>query len=129
MRRERSMDSRNLTAAQTGTGMDMSETSSFARPTSSALLGKQTATLKTSTTDEFADLFSRWARERGFGSSSDCMREVLYIAVLGPDWLIDLHRQRIASLSQNLSGIGAQPMSETTPSGTPVEIRQFGGQR
>ena len=73
----------------------MSETSTFARPTSSALLGKQTATLKTSTTDEFAELFSRWARERGFGSSSDCMRELLYIAVLGPDWLIDLHRQRI----------------------------------
>lgn len=109
--------------------MDMSETSSFARPTSSALLGKQTATLKTSVTDEFSEVFARWARDRGYGSGSDCMREVLYAAVYGPDWLIDVHRQRIASLAQNLAGIGTQPAAETAAAGTPVEIRQFGGQR
>ena len=108
MRRLRSMDSRTLTAAQTGIGMDMSETSSFARPTSSALLGKQTATVKTSVYDEVAEDFSRFARERGYGSGSDCLREIVMRALYGEDWLVNLHRQRIASLSQNLPAIGTE---------------------
>ena len=77
-----------------------------ARPTSSAMNGKQTATLKTLVTDEVSDDFARFARERGFGSTSDALRELVVVALYGADFLIDLHRKRIASLGVNRAAIG-----------------------
>ena len=81
----------------------------LSRPTSSALLGKQTAVLKTLVTDEVRDDFERFARSRGYGSSSDCLRELVLIALFGPTYLTDLHRKRIESLVPN--------GSETVPGG------------
>lgn len=77
-----------------------------ARPTSSAMHGKQTATLKTLVSDEVSDDFGRFARERGFGSTSDALRELVMVAVYGADFLVDLHRKRIESLSVNSAVIG-----------------------
>lgn len=77
-----------------------------ARPTSSAFAGKQTAVLKTLVSDEVCDDFGRFARERGFGSTSDALRELIYVAMYGADFLVDLHRKRIASLVISTSEIG-----------------------
>jgi hypothetical protein len=78
----------------------------LSRPTASALSGKQTVVLKTMVSDEVADAFTRFAKERGYATVSDCMRELLLVAVYGPDYLTDLHRQRIASLVRNQANAG-----------------------
>lgn len=78
----------------------------FARPTTAAMTGKQTATLKTMVTDEVAEDFARFARQRGYPSQADCLRELLLTALYGPDHVADLHRQRIASLFGDRSAIG-----------------------
>lgn len=73
---------------------------SLSRPTMQAIVGKQTATLKTNVTDEVSDEFTRWSREHGYASVSDCLRELVLVTVYGPEYLTDLHRQRIESLVQ-----------------------------
>lgn len=88
-------------------GVGMAE-DSLSRPTSNALLGKQTATLKTLVTDEVKDDFERFARERGYPSSSDCLRELVLVAVHGPSYLADLHRKRIESLVPIGAAIGTE---------------------
>jgi len=57
----------------------------FARPTTAAMAGKQTATLKTMVADEVKEDFARFARLRGYPSDSDCLRELVLTAVYGPD--------------------------------------------
>ena len=79
-----------------------------ARPTSSAMNGKQTCALKTLVTDEVGEEFAKFARERGYPSASDCLRELVMVSVYGPDYLSDLHRRRIASLGLNRSAIGTE---------------------
>ena len=81
----------------------------FARPTSSAMAGKQTAVLKTQVTDEVAEDFARFARLRGYPNGADCLREMVHTAVYGPDHVADLHRQRIQSLFGHRAGIGTEP--------------------
>lgn len=88
------------------TDRDAQASTVSARPTSSAAMGKQTVVLKTLVSDEFDEQFRRFARERGYGSTSDCLREIAICAVLGSDYLADLHRSRIESLGRNLSKIG-----------------------
>jgi hypothetical protein len=70
--------------------------------------GKQTCSLKTLVSDEVAEEFSLFARKRGYGSASDCLRELVLIAVYGVDYVADLHRQRIESLAPNRNGIGTE---------------------
>jgi hypothetical protein len=79
-----------------------------ARPTSSAMNGKQTSVLKTLVTDDVSDDFGKFARDRGFGSTSDALRELILVAMYGPDFLVDLHRKRINSLGVNRSAIGSE---------------------
>lgn len=81
----------------------------FARPTSSAMNGKQTATLKTMVSDEVAEDFARFARQRGYPSQSDCLRELVMTAVYGPEHVANLHRERIVSLFGDRSAIGTPP--------------------
>lgn len=78
----------------------------FARPTSSAMVGKQTATLKTMVTDEVAEDFAKFARLRGYPSHSDCLRELVLTAMYGPDHVADVHAQRIRSLFGHRPAIG-----------------------
>ncbi len=78
----------------------------YARPTSAAMAGKQTATIKTMVTDEVAEDFNRFARERGYPSQSDCLRELLLTALYGADHVADLHRRRVQSLFERGAGIG-----------------------
>lgn len=78
----------------------------FARPTSAAMTGKQTVSLKTMVTDEVAEDFQKFARLRGYPSQADCLRELLLTAMYGPDHVADLHRQRIVSLFGDRSEIG-----------------------
>lgn len=81
----------------------------FARPTSSAMSGKQTATLKTMVADEVAEDFARFARQRGYPSQSDCLRELVLTAIYGPEHVANLHRERIVSLFGDRSAIGTPP--------------------
>ena len=78
----------------------------FARPTTAAMTGKQTATIKTMVSDEVAEDFARFARLRGYPSVSDCLREVVLTVVYGPDHVADLHAQRIRSLFGHRPAIG-----------------------
>lgn len=78
----------------------------LSRPTSAALGGKCTVPLKTLVPDEVADDFARFARERGYGSTSDALRDIVLVAMHGKDYLLNLHRARIDALASNLTGIG-----------------------
>lgn len=71
--------------------------------------GKQTATLKTMVSDEVAEDFARFARQRGYPSQSDCLRELVMTAVYGSEHVANLHRQRIVSLFGDRSAIGTPP--------------------
>jgi hypothetical protein len=79
-----------------------------ARPTSSAMSGKCTARLSAMVPEEFALEFQRFALLRGYPSASDCMREILFIAVLGEATITKLHRDRIGEVGRNLTGIGQE---------------------
>ena len=81
----------------------------FARPTTAAMTGKQTAVLKTMVADEVAEDFARFARQRGYPSQSDCLRELVLTAIYGAEHVADLHRQRITSLFGDRSAIGTAP--------------------
>ena len=76
-----------------------------------ALSGKQTVSLKTTVTDEVSEEFVRFCRERGYSSSSDCLRELVLVAIFGADALANLHRERIDSLthSGDKFGTGVNP--------------------
>lgn len=78
----------------------------MSRPTSSALAGKNTCTVKTQVPDEVAEELQRFAKSRGYGSVSDCMREILLVTLYGPDYLASLHAERIRSLVRNESETG-----------------------
>jgi len=78
----------------------------FARPTSSAMVGKQTLTIKTMVSDEVSEDVARFIKEPGYASQSDCLRELLLTAIYGPEHIADLHRQRIASLFGHRPAIG-----------------------
>lgn len=81
--------------------MDQASDLLLSRPTSAAFAGKQTATLKCNVTDEVSEEFGRFARERGYASTSDCLRELVIVALYGAETLTDLHRQRIKALVRN----------------------------
>ena len=85
---------------------EVSKESVLSRPTSSALGGKQTETLKTSVSVEVREDFEKFARGRGYQSSSDCLRELVLVAMHGAEFLTDLHRERIASLVRNRTETG-----------------------
>lgn len=70
------------------------------------MTGKQSVTVKTMVADEVADDLQRFARERGYGSVSDCVRELILVSLYGTEYLADLHRQRIASLVQHRDTTG-----------------------
>lgn len=91
----------------------MQDPTLFSRPTSSAMAGKQTATLKTMVADEVAEDFAKFARLRGYPSQSDCLRELVLTAIYGPDHVADLHRQRIESLFGHRAGIGTESSNAT----------------
>lgn len=70
------------------------------RSCAALFVGKQTAVLKTTLTDDMHTAFERKARISGYASSSDCLRELVHLFVVGPDALANLHLDRIASLVQ-----------------------------
>lgn len=80
----------------------------LSRPTSAAMSGKQTCSLKTLVSDEVAEDFGKFARLRGYGSASDCLRELVLIAVYGADYVANLHSERIRSLVPNRDAIGTE---------------------
>lgn len=84
-----------------------SATAFLSRPTSAAW-GKCTATIKTMVPDEFREDCTRFWRDKGYQSESDFVREALMVTVYGPEYLADLHRERIESLVRGGTGIGTK---------------------
>lgn len=77
----------------------MTNTPLSARPTSSGL-GKCISVLKTTVPEELAEEASKAAREGGYGSVSDWLREVVIVNLRGADWLLNVHANRIGALVQ-----------------------------
>lgn len=78
----------------------------LSRPIGSHLGGKQTEPVKTLVSDEFKGELTAFWRSRGYSSESDFLRELLYVTVMGPQFVSDLHRLRIESLARSGSEIG-----------------------
>lgn len=98
------MVSRYLTAAHTGIGMDMSDTSTFSRPTTLGW-GKATEPVKGMVPVEVKEPFARRWRELGYSSESDCVRELVVIFTFGSDFLQKLHAERIKRMADRMAGI------------------------
>lgn len=73
------------------------------RPTSAALAGKFDVVVKTLLNDELSDELRVFARDNGYGSVSDCLRELVIVAIRGEDYLTSLHAERIRSLARNVA--------------------------
>lgn len=69
-------------------------------------MGKQTAVLKTLVTDEVSDDFTKFARQHGYSGTSDCLRELVPVAVYGPDHLASVCAPRIAALARPVADSG-----------------------
>lgn len=80
---------------------------SFSRPTTS-VFGKATEVLKTSVCPEVKDAFARRARELGYPSDSDALREAVILFAFGSDYLQKIHADRIAAVAGRMAGIGTQ---------------------
>lgn len=78
------------------------------RPTSSPLTGKFDVCVKVMLNDEMSDALRLRARELGFGSVSDCLRETIAVFLFGEERLIDLHADRIRTLAKNMARKAAQ---------------------
>ena len=85
------------------------------RPTSAPVYEKNTVTKKTTISDQMDDDFRRFVRENGYASDADCLREVLRVLLYGKEHVVNLHRQRIESLAQNV----AQNMAQNDHAGEP----------
>lgn len=94
MSKERRTQSRTLDDAQAS------------RPTSTGMSGKFDVCTKVLLNDELADELRAWARENGYPSVSDCLREMVIVMLRGPDFLASLHANRIEALAKNLARKG-----------------------
>jgi hypothetical protein len=109
---QRARVSRNRKAAQTSTGSgadgagsgDIATSSAvFSRPTSMPTVEKNSVTVKTLITDSMDDDLRKFAREHGFSATSDCLRELIRVALYGRAHVLSLHEQRINALARNLA--------------------------
>lgn len=82
----------------------------FSRPTTSGF-GKCTAVLKTLVPDELKDDFARRARELGYPSDSDALRELVMVFTYGAGHLQKVHAERIRKMSENMAAIGTEAAS------------------
>ena len=78
----------------------MDNDTAFSRRSGSPMQGKRTRCLKTMAQDEVAEDLTRFARENGFSSDGDCLFELVLVAMYGPEYMLNLHRQRLASLAR-----------------------------
>lgn len=108
MSTQRAKHSRTASAAQVSSSRGgRSTTAALAsRPTSMPTHEKNDMTVKAMVSERVNDDLRRFARENGYQSVSDCVRELLMVALYGQDHLLTLHQRRIRALAQNLAGIG-----------------------
>lgn len=83
---------------------DTDQLPTLSRPTRASLGEKQTVVVKTMVSDDVDDALKRFARDRGYGSVSDCVRELILVALYGEDFIASLHRERLASLYRKGTG-------------------------
>lgn len=79
--------------------------STASRPATSGF-GKSTETLKCLVPIEVKEAFSRRARELGYPSDSDALREAAILFSFGSEYLQKVHADRIENMARRMSGIG-----------------------
>lgn len=102
MSTQRARHSRTRNAAQVASssgGLVMAS-----RPVGNFTAEKNDITVKSCITESMDHDLRQYARAHGYSSTSDLIREVLKIALYGPDHVLDLHRARIEALAKNLAG-------------------------
>lgn len=72
---------------------------SFHRTAGSSPLGKCDATLKTSVPEDTKIDFERLARDRGFGSSAEMLREMVLMVTYGESMVRTLYERRMSAMS------------------------------
>ncbi len=77
----------------------------FSRPTTSGW-GKCTETLKCLVPDEEKAAFVSKSRALGYGSESDCLRELVMVFLHGHEAMAKVHAERL----RLLAGIGQEPV-------------------
>jgi hypothetical protein len=101
----RSRSAAQVLSSSRGAGRSATAASVLAsRPTGRFTVEKNDVTKKTCISDSMAEELARYTRENGYSSESDCIREILKVAIYGPDHVLDLHRARIEALAKNLAG-------------------------
>lgn len=98
---QRSSISATRSAAQASVDTGTSEVA-FSRPTGAITIEKNDVPLKTHVNERLADDLRRFARDHGYSSVSDLVRELLTVAMYGSAHLVSLHAARIDALAQNL---------------------------
>lgn len=62
--------------------------------------GKRTARLSASVTDEVAEAFTKFSRERGYESVSQCLEELVLTSLYGEEAVVSFHADRVRALFQ-----------------------------
>lgn len=78
----------------------------MSRATSDPFHGKRTAVVKAAVSEALKEDFTAFWKARGFSSESDCVNELIAVALYGVDTLANVHRQRIESLFQKAASFG-----------------------
>lgn len=87
-----------MSSARRSTALTLADAQA-SRPTSSPLAGKHDVCVKVMLTDSMADALRATARDNGFGSVSDFLRELIGANLYGEQGWIDLHADRIKRMA------------------------------
>lgn len=83
----------------------------FSRPTSSPFFEKNDVVLKVMLPERMNDDVKRAAREHGYGSTSEFVRDWLAVKLYGERHVLNVHEHRVAMLARNMAanGAGSEP--------------------
>jgi Arc/MetJ-type ribon-helix-helix transcriptional regulator len=73
---------------------------------------KNDVTIKSCITDSMDQDLRLYARQHGYASTSDLIREALKLVLYGEQHVLNMHRARIESLARNLSRAGQKGGAE-----------------
>jgi Arc/MetJ-type ribon-helix-helix transcriptional regulator len=101
------MTSLTRSAAQSSTGVGALGSDTIAplssRPTTSPFHEKNDIAVKAMVSERVNDDLRKFARDNGFTSQSDLIREALKLVLYGEQHVLNMHRARIEALAKNLT--------------------------
>jgi Arc/MetJ-type ribon-helix-helix transcriptional regulator len=106
--KQRSKVSATRRAAQASSvSRTASAAAAASRPAGSSYTAeKNDVTIKSCITDSMDQDLRLYARQHGYASTSDLIREALKLVLYGEQHVLNMHRARIESLAKNLSRSG-----------------------